>query len=372
MRKAAYLILILSILFAFTGCGESTQPSGSSSDYYNDIYDSASEMANAYKEMGDMYKESFSAVKDAVKDVYGIEDMVEEKEPEQKETAESEEISELIMPNVTDKDLDTATEELISLGLSNIRWVPSDITNKSEWIVDSQNVKPGEPIDFSKDIILNCSKNEDKQVIAKEEPKEKPETEAKEAETDNDSSEKQSQKTEKSDSEDYEIETHLIKGTSVENARKYLDSIGYKATFTADNTGMDFTDGIYNSAFDGVFVVERVDSINPNSKTVHVYILGKDTVKQQEKSTSDRDKLDEKLYSGSAWKAAEKYGKKTYGSFKLHSIMGKMAEEAVDENTWFLKATCSYTFMGDKLEGTCEARVTGTDADPQVTSFIVY
>ena len=53
--------------------------------------------------------------------------------------------------------------------------------------------------------------------------------------------------------------------------------------------------------------------------------------------------------------------------------MEKYAETAEDENTWFLKAGCTVkNAFGQKLNKTCEARVSGTNDNPIIESFIVY
>ena len=78
--------------------------------------------------------------------------------------------------------------------------------------------------------------------------------------------------------------------------------------------------------------------------------------------------------SVSAWVAAEEYGQAEYPyGFDLHSALGVVAEEAVDENTWYLKASCDVTNeYGAEKKMTCEAHVTGTNENPKVTSFVVY
>ena len=87
-----------------------------------------------------------------------------------------------------------------------------------------------------------------------------------------------------------------------------------------------------------------------------------------------KKKLSKKLDNVSAWVAAEEYGQSEYPyGFDLHSSMGVIAEEAADENTWYLKASCDVTNeYGAEKKMTCEARVTGTNSSPKVVSFVVY
>ena len=70
----------------------------------------------------------------------------------------------------------------------------------------------------------------------------------------------------------------------------------------------------------------------------------------------------------------DEYGQSQYiYGFDLHTILGVLAEEAEDKNTWYLKAEVTITNeYNAEVEMTCEARVTGTDANPKVIDFSVY
>lgn len=103
------------------------------------------------------------------------------------------------------------------------------------------------------------------------------------------------------------------------------------------------------------------DSTTNNTETIP-------PIQNSVQNTYDDEGLDE--YT--AWYAAEDYGKQNYSSFKLHYYLGKLAATEESENTWFLKATCEYETIYGKMNGTCEARVTGTELNPIVTYFIVY
>lgn len=79
--------------------------------------------------------------------------------------------------------------------------------------------------------------------------------------------------------------------------------------------------------------------------------------------------LEAKLGSIEAMTACEQYGKRNYRNFKIHSILGKIAEEPADDNTWLLK----YKVDADGYEGlTMECYVSGTSANPVITQFVVY
>ncbi len=97
-----------------------------------------------------------------------------------------------------------------------------------------------------------------------------------------------------------------------------------------------------------------------------------ETTDKENTQKTQKEQLEAKLDPITAWVAAERYGKRKYGSFTLHYIMGCLAEEPWDDDTWYLKADCDYTMFGDKLKGTCEAKVTGTEDNPQIVDFVVY
>lgn len=144
-----------------------------------------------------------------------------------------------------------------------------------------------------------------------------------------------------------------------------LSEIGYTGTYLAD--GVDFTSFIDSMAAD--YSVGSVE-INEADKTVTANIV----LTSNLEAAGAEDTLSAKLDTGASWTAVEDYGEVQYPyGFELHYLMGKIAEEAYDENTWFLKAECTVTNeSGAKVEGTCEAKVTGTTDAPQVTEFTVY
>lgn len=162
-------------------------------------------------------------------------------------------------------------------------------------------------------------------------------------------------------------------GKSVSELLPVLAELDCTATFTAENTDMDFTKQLaYDETYGDIFVVTGFRNINETSRTAEVLMLGQETIAQQEKDQqrqSMEERLNEKLDVYIAWDAVKDYGKAQYSSFKLHNLDGKLAEQADDENTWFLKAVCD----ANGKEGlNCEAQVTGTSDSPQVIYFQVY
>ena len=139
-----------------------------------------------------------------------------------------------------------------------------------------------------------------------------------------------------------------------------VSQLGYKATYLAD--GVDFTDFI--DAMKEDYITGEL-TIDTSKKTVTVDLVLASSVDLAGKEAA----LKEKLELGSSWIAAKEYGIDKYGSsFELNYLVGKIDESLYDENTWFLKAECKVN--GKKK--TCEARVTGTTANPEVVFFDIY
>lgn len=149
-------------------------------------------------------------------------------------------------------------------------------------------------------------------------------------------------------------------GKPLTETMKKIDELGYTATYFAD--GVDFTDFIDSVKDD--YLTGKVEE-NPSDKTVKITLQSASSAK----SSEAEKQLSKKLDVGTAWTAAKKYGQKQYGDkFELNYLVGKIDESAEDENTWSLKAECKVD--GNKM--TCEAKVTGTNDNPEVTSFDVY
>lgn len=160
--------------------------------------------------------------------------------------------------------------------------------------------------------------------------------------------------------------------TPLPDGMSKLDEYKFKAKYIGAKSNQDLTDYINNDASDEEKAAYTITKINAeaHSKTADVYIASQTELQE----INNAKNLSEKLDAGHAWIAVQKYGEQQflYG-FDLHSVAGQIAEDAVDENTWFLKATCDVTdISGEKVEMTCEAHVTGTNDNPNVVDFIVY
>lgn len=159
--------------------------------------------------------------------------------------------------------------------------------------------------------------------------------------------------------------------------RADLESLGYTAKFTHDVTNMDFSEEVLpeDSEFYVPYIIVRLKEYNSSNKTASFYINTQENTDRQNEQRELKSNLNSKLNSTYAWQAVEKYGKEQYSyGFKLHYIAGILAEEAVDQDTWFLKAYCDVTNgYGTKAKNlTCEAHVTGTTDNPKIVDFVVY
>lgn len=167
-----------------------------------------------------------------------------------------------------------------------------------------------------------------------------------------------------------------LEGTSLANAMSTVKENGYTASYKHEQSGYDFTEEV--KAFDSdqiaKYVITKVNNIDAASKKVSFTINTQENIDENNKAKEMEETLSSKLSATYAWTAAAEYGKNEYPyGFKLHYIKGKLAEKAVDENTWFLKATCTVTNgYNASMEMECEAKVTGTNDNPEIIEFNVY
>lgn len=93
------------------------------------------------------------------------------------------------------------------------------------------------------------------------------------------------------------------------------------------------------------------------------------SVEAEQDQSARNEALEKKLGVAEAMTACKLYGERNYRDFKLHSILGKIAEYASDDDTWFLKYTVDANGYNDL---TMECHVTGTSESPVVEGFSIY
>lgn len=160
------------------------------------------------------------------------------------------------------------------------------------------------------------------------------------------------------------------------DAQNKLNELGYTATYVHQTSGLDMTEDLSVLPADELakWVVTDLKSFDSEAKTAQLEVNTSENISANEAQQATEEALEAKLPATYAWQAVSDYGEIQYPyGFKLHSIMGVLAEEAQDENTWYLKATCTITNeYNAEYEAECEAVVTGTKDSPTVTSFAVY
>ncbi len=264
------------------------------------------------------------------------------------------------VPDLKDMTLSDAIKLMHEKGFSAVEGVSEDKDDSyvsDYYTVVSQSVAAGKKVNANGKITLGCidkEKEEIEKAIEEEYNSEKPEENGSETDT--------------------ELNKYI--GKQVSELMPYLEEKGYTAIYLSENMDSDFTYPINNEkGYKEMFIVRSFKDVNPDKKTLTVYILSKEMIDEQEKKESDSNSLSSKLPAMDAWYAVEDYGidKYPYG-FKLHYLKGKLAETAEDDSTWFLKAYCDVTneYGVKEKKLNCEARVTGTRDNPKVIYFMVY
>lgn len=166
-------------------------------------------------------------------------------------------------------------------------------------------------------------------------------------------------------------------GKDAKMAYGELTSGGKEVKFVFDrNNNGGFSEESLQSFMQESFASESYDQMpfivtkqTSDGNTVTLYVEYSSAIESSNAAESMKAALEEKLGVAEAMTACEMYGKRTHRDFDMHSVLGQIAQEAKDENTWYLK----YTVDADGYEGlTMECYVTGTSAAPEVTDFTVY
>lgn len=188
---------------------------------------------------------------------------------------------------------------------------------------------------------------------------------------------KQEEKTTETKKKKKEKTFKEFENTSLKDSFQALKDTGYKITYRYKTTDYDCTSEYENLSNDsewlGGWIITSIENVDNDNKSFTVYIQTQDSIDAEAQRKANAKALTAKLEEVAAWEAVQKYGLTQYSKFKVHYMTGKLANEPKDENTWFLKAYVTYrNELGNKIETTCEAEVTGTTNAPQVTYFHVY
>lgn len=170
---------------------------------------------------------------------------------------------------------------------------------------------------------------------------------------------------------DYTFPTEdSLKGKELSEACTLLEKHGIGYRIVGATTGDDLTSAYQAGDFaDSAMVIEDAD-VRGADAFAELSVLSQERVALDAQHKATKQQLEDKLGVVDSWYAVQSYGKGVYGSdFKVHFIIGAIAEEAWDEDTWFLKAECDVHGESGYM---VEAKVTGTSDNPVVVDFFVY
>lgn len=190
-----------------------------------------------------------------------------------------------------------------------------------------------------------------------------------------DNQEAASDKAENTTNKTDENEFKRFIGKPVSDIFSMIEEKGYTASYTAQNTGNDFTFLMGDDpSFGDDNIIQEIKNVNTENKTLEVVFLGKALIQEAEVKKSNQEILEAKLDPSVAWGTMWTYCKEQFPyGFKDHQATQWYAERAEDENTWFLKAGCEYkTAFGTWVETVVEARVTGTTNNPEISYIHIY
>lgn len=175
-----------------------------------------------------------------------------------------------------------------------------------------------------------------------------------------------------------EVTEEKVVNQSYVYVRDLMNELGYTAEYEHEYSHMDLTGELAahsDEELNGAgFIITGIKEMNSQEKTITMYVNTNENIERVEGQKATQKVLEENFDPSVAMAALELYGKSQcpYG-FKLHGIVGKLAETPVDENTWFMKYKCEVTnAAGEKVSMTCEAKIKGPEDNPTVYDFYLY
>lgn len=182
-------------------------------------------------------------------------------------------------------------------------------------------------------------------------------------------------------SEDEKLYTSIymeVVDHSLVDAKKYMTDMEYTVELTHEVSKLDFTGelSIYSDAElnEQGWVVTGIYDLDTTNKVINLYVNTTENIERISAEQNLQETLEKNFDPAVAMSALEQYGKEQYPyGFKLHMVTGRLAETAVDENTWFMKYTCEVKdALGNKYEMNCEGKIKGPESNPTVYDFYVY
>lgn len=160
-----------------------------------------------------------------------------------------------------------------------------------------------------------------------------------------------------------------------------LDKEGFEVKFIHASSKQDFTTAVQFASDPNdteayvPWIITELDSFDAKNKYASFYINTQENMDAEQENKNIEERLTAKLSPSVAWGSLRIYGEKQFPyGFKVKQVTGTLAETAIDEDTWFIKAKCEIknsNGVWDK-NAVCEAEITGTNDAPRVISFNVY
>lgn len=169
-------------------------------------------------------------------------------------------------------------------------------------------------------------------------------------------------------------ELNSLQGKTLTEALDFLKNAGYEYTILNDGGDYDFTEEAksWTQEWTDGWIVSEAKGLKGSSKECTLKITTQDSIDAKNAEQA----LESKLSSDAALEAVGHYGEKKFPyGFKLSYIsgVGWNSITVADENTWQMKYKCEVTNeYGASRSATCEAKITGTTENPEVTEFNVY
>ena len=299
--------------------------------------------------------------------------------------------------NYKHKNYQDIITELKELGFTNIIenplydiiWGWTDVGETDSVTINGTNeYKRGDIFNSDDEVIITYHMNYDDDPVRIAEAKEKEEKKAAEAKEREEREALEAKELEEREAAEQQArEEQMAEEASIREAvtdhtytyaRDYMNDLGYTTKYEHDYTHMDFTGSLDFEADEDLddlgWIVTGVKEINVENKTATLYVNTTENIARIEAKEKMQRDLENNFDPAVAMAALETYGKKQYPyGFSLHMMTGKIAETAVDENTWFMKyyATIKNEY-GNKRNVICEGKIEGPESNPTVYDFYVY
>lgn len=160
------------------------------------------------------------------------------------------------------------------------------------------------------------------------------------------------------------------KGDSVSKVHQTILDAGYTPAYLQNDTKQDITNMVVadvtgeNTEGAVDWVITEVEKPNTDAKTIRMLVSSRELLEEQQVNKQMKETLESNFPVANAWEYVRMAGEDRYPfGFKLHNILGLIAETPVSEDTWRLSATCdvtnAYGATATDVVCTCELQLSG-------------